>query len=137
MKYQLTYYFESLEELHAHLGGTAPPEDSEPAAVQAKAERTRTAPKTEPEPEAEKPKATRKTAKKSEPEPEPEPEQEEEDVSYKRLQAAVRKLIADGKSPKLKEILKQREWSSFKFLETEGTEDQLRWAITKVEAELS
>ena len=135
MKYQLTYLFESLEELHAHLGGTAPPEESETPAVQAKAERTRTAPKAEPE--AEKPKATRKTAKKSEPEPEPEPEQEEEDISYARLQAAVRKLIADGKSPKLKEILKQREWSSFKFLETEGTEDQLRWAITKVEAELS
>ena len=127
MKYQLTYLFESLEELHAHLGGTAPPEESEPAAVQTKAERTRTAPKAEPEPE--KPKATRKSKK-------AEPEQEEEDISYARLQAAVRKLIADGKSPKLKEILKQREWSSFKFLENEGSEDELRWAITKVEAEL-
>lgn len=127
MKYQLTYLFESLEELHAHLGGTAPPEESETPAVQAKAERTRTAPKAEPE--AEKPKATRKS-KKAEPEP------EEEDISYARLQAAVRKLIADGKSPKLKEILKQREWSSFKFLESEGSEDELRWAITKVEAEL-
>jgi hypothetical protein len=130
--YELTIKFDSIEELRAYLSGITPDAQEELAPTQVKAERTRTAPKTEPE--VEKPKATRKSKK---PEPEPEPEQEEEDISYARLQAAVRKLIADGKSPKLKEILKQREWSSFKFLENEGSEDELRWAITKVEAELS